>query len=712
MQTIGRPLMLLGLMLLGVVGLSVFSQWSTIFAANDIDVERTSRAMRMAITSEVARVESVAEDNANWDDAANALYGRYSDQGFGWRSWGAVSDNENVYDTLFTIDDSGNMAFRFEQGKVSRADYGQLYGAGLKSLIKEVSGRSGAVGGLLLVGGVTRFVAVAKVTPTSPALAKKLANLPPIYLVVSRRISSTMLATIGNGLQLDNVALNDNSSGASIPLSTRDGKVIGQLGWSPDNPGFKAFKKASPTVGLALVLRVGALVLLLIYCFRFYAQLHRNALVDSLSRLPNRVALEFELERHRKRSQHIALAFLDLDGFKAVNDTYGHHVGDQLIRECATLASGLASECQMVARLGGDEFAVLACGVNAEEKLQRFSEMLLRRLSQPFHLQNRTIMIGVSIGLATSEQGSVDVTELMRRADIAMYASKRAGKMRMTVFDIAIDQQQAAAHEIDRRMRHALDNDEFQLVYQPLIGARDNKVVALEALLRWNDQDGNAVEPSLFVPIAEQTGLIDRIGLFVMERACRDAISWGDLMLTINVSAAQLRNPDFPQHLAGLLAETGFPAHRLELEITETYVVLQPEIANRVLSEIQKLGVRIALDDFGTGYASIGFLRQFNFDTLKIDRSLVVDAIADDGARAMVHASVVMARALGMAVVGEGIENEAQAHFMRVAGCDYLQGWLYSVAVAPTDVMNLVGSIEGVGPAVDHLNPARRLRAS
>jgi EAL domain-containing protein (putative c-di-GMP-specific phosphodiesterase class I) len=260
-------------------------------------------------------------------------------------------------------------------------------------------------------------------------------------------------------------------------------------------------------------------------------------------------------------------------------------------------------------------------------------------------------------------------------------------------------------------MRKALDEGQFQLFYQPLVGARCNRIVALEALLRWNDPDGEAVGPDLFIPIAEETGLIDRIGLFVLERACQEAAAWPDLQLAVNVSAAQLRNPDFPLHLAEILQKTGFPARRLELEITETYVVLQPEIANRVLSQIQRLGVKIALDDFGTGYASIGFLRQFNFDTLKIDRSLVVDAISDDGARAMVHASIVVARALGMAVVAEGIENEAQAHFMRVAGCDTLQGWLYAPAVAAGEVYDLVNSFAD-GDWTEAQSPARKMAAS
>jgi EAL domain-containing protein (putative c-di-GMP-specific phosphodiesterase class I) len=304
-----------------------------------------------------------------------------------------------------------------------------------------------------------------------------------------------------------------------------------------------------------------------------------------------------------------------------------------------------------------------------------------------------------------------DVTELMRRADIAMYASKRSGKMRVTRFDVDIDQQQGKAREIDEQMRQALTNGHFEVHYQPLVDARTTTVVSLEALLRWNNPDGENLSADVFIPIAEETGLIDRIGLFVLNQACQNAVSWPNVRLSVNISSAQLRNPDFPSHLEKILVQTEFPAERLELEITETYVVLDPTVAIRVLAEIQRLGIKIALDDFGTGYASIGFLRQFQFDTLKIDRSLVVEAAKDEGARAMVQASIVVARALGMSVVAEGIESEAQALFMRAAGCDQLQGWHYSRAVKANDVLAVIRAIGETDRILEDLQKQKRVRS-
>jgi diguanylate cyclase (GGDEF)-like protein len=382
-----------------------------------------------------------------------------------------------------------------------------------------------------------------------------------------------------------------------------------------------------------------------------------------------------------REGRSTAVAFIDLDGFKGVNDSYGHAVGDELIRQCAAIAKSLVPPSGMVARLGGDEFAILSSGAKADDELCNSVDALLEQLRRTFRIGERSISIGASVGLSSSTLGADNVSELMRQADIAMYAAKRSGKMRRLWFTAEMDRTQAVARTIEARLYDALDAEEFEVHYQPIIDARTGEVACIEGLLRW-DQHGLAeIGPDRFIPVAEETGLIDRLGQFVLRRGCRDAADWGPVRLSVNVSSAQLRNPEFPAQLKQLLDSTGYPAERLELEVTETYVVVDPVMAGKVLSGIRELGVRLALDDFGTGYASIGFLRQFSFDTLKIDKTLIASAIHDQGARAMLHASIAVARALNMATVAEGIENEAQAHFMRTAGCDYLQGWLYSRAV-------------------------------
>ena len=410
-------------------------------------------------------------------------------------------------------------------------------------------------------------------------------------------------------------------------------------------------------------------------------------LTDSLSLLPNRRALHLDIHRHIVPGGESALALIDLDGFKLVNDHYGHFVGDRLIKDCAALLDEVCGEEARVYRLGGDEFAIFVTGPIAGNILEGICRKLLMRLTRPFHIEDRAIVVGASIGLTRCNGGPLaSSSELLRQTDVAMYASKRAGKMRCTWFSEEFDRNRDAIRQLDDALREAVVHDEFRVHYQPLVDAHSGVIVAVEALLRWERRDGVEIGPSIFVPIAEESGLINTIGLWVLRQACTEALAWGEIKLSVNVSAAQLRNPEFPIELGQLLEETGFPPGRLELEVTETHLVIDSDVAGRSLELIRDFGVRIVLDDFGTGYASIGFLRQFRFEKLKLDRSLVVDAAQDVGSRAMMLASVAVARSLDMDITAEGVETEAQADLVRSAGCDQIQGWLYYKAMTAQDI--------------------------
>jgi len=388
----------------------------------------------------------------------------------------------------------------------------------------------------------------------------------------------------------------------------------------------------------------------------------------------------------------VALALIDLDGFKSVNDHYGHFVGDKLIKEAARILQELCAREARAYRLGGDEFAILKFGPVSGTIVEGICRNLIDRLAAPIAIDDRRIQIGASVGLARAPGNApIGSSELLRRADVAMYASKRGGKMRCTWFSDDFDRNREAVQELDNELRLALAREEFSLAYQPLVDARSGKVVAVESLLRWERPDGRKVGPNVFVPVAEESGLINTIGLWVLDRSCRDALAWEDIKLSVNISAAQLRNPEFPIQLGQILEETGFPAERLELEITETCLVLDPVVAERSLNLIRGFGVNVALDDFGTGYASIGFLRQFRFEKIKLDRSLVTQAQEDDGSRAVMLSSISMARAMNMGVTAEGVETEAQADLVRAAGCDQIQGWLYYKAMPAEEVAGHLG---------------------
>ena len=355
---------------------------------------------------------------------------------------------------------------------------------------------------------------------------------------------------------------------------------------------------------------------------------------DSLSLLPNRRALHHDVHRKAPGGGEFALALIDLDGFKQVNDHYGHFVGDRLIKDCGVLLRDVCGEEGRVYRLGGDEFAILSIGAISGLILEGICRNLLIKLTKPFQIDDRSIVVGASIGLARSTgKDGLSSSELLRRTDVAMYASKRAGKARCTWFSEEFDRNRERTRKLDGELRHALAENEFRVHYQPLVDANTKAVVAVEALLRWERPDGIKIGPDVFIPVAEESGLINAIGLWVLHQACTDALCWAEIKLSVNVSAAQLRNPEFPIELGQLLEQTGFPASRLELEVTETHLVFDSDVANRSLEVIRNFGVRIVLDDFGTGYASIGFLRKFRFEKLKIDRSLVVDAAVDRGSR-------------------------------------------------------------------------------
>jgi diguanylate cyclase (GGDEF)-like protein len=429
-----------------------------------------------------------------------------------------------------------------------------------------------------------------------------------------------------------------------------------------------------------------AMVLLVRFGLTNIGKLEGLSLTDALAAMPNRRALHLDYARHGE-GEVKALAMIDLDGFKSINDQYGHFVGDRVIKECAILLEEICGKEARAYRLGGDEFAILAIGPIAGNILEGICYSLLSRLAQSIAVDERRLIIGASIGLSISNgRDGLSSSDLLRRTDVAMYASKEAGKNRCTWFTKDFDDTRDLAQQVEDDIREALRQDEFRLAYQPLVDAQSGEIVAVEALLRWTRADGTTVDPATFIPIAEKCGLISPIGLWVLRTACRDALDWDDIKLSINVSPAQLRNPDFPVELGQILEETGFPASRLELEVTETYLVTDPLVARRNLDVIRKFGVGIALDDFGTGYASIGFLRNFRFEKLKIDRSMVVDAVQNHGSMAMMASSIAVARAMDMQVTAEGVETEAQADLARTAGCDHIQGWYYYKALEAGEI--------------------------
>lgn len=404
------------------------------------------------------------------------------------------------------------------------------------------------------------------------------------------------------------------------------------------------------------------------------------AAFDPLTRLPNRSMfterLDEALERSRGLAQ-VAVHMVDLDLFKEVNDTHGHAAGDAVLREIATRLQLELRRGDLVARLGGDEFAVIQPIVQGEEQAAILAERLVETLARPIDLDGRPTRLGGSVGFALSDPASDDAESMLRRADVALYRAKADGRNRFAAFRPEMDAALIERTSLGLDLRRAIEQDELRLVFQPLVDLADGRLLGAESLLRWRHPQRGEVSPAQFIPIAEEIGLIPRIGSFVLREACRIATGWPGLRVAVNVSPLQLRSDEFLETLDLALAESGLAPDLLELEITEGVLMENAEATIGLLHRIRAVGVRLAIDDFGTGYSSLGQLHRFRFDKIKLDRLFIARLDVDEQAVAMVRAVVGLTRALGVRLNAEGIETELQAAILRAEGVAEGQGWLF-----------------------------------
>jgi diguanylate cyclase (GGDEF)-like protein len=436
---------------------------------------------------------------------------------------------------------------------------------------------------------------------------------------------------------------------------------------------------------------------------------HHDGLTDLANRALFRIRLEEAFAR-RRRGEAFALHCLDLDHFKAVNDSLGHTAGDELLRQVAARLRAQVRETDTVARLGGDEFAIIQCGVQAAGESVRLADRLIASIQAPFDLDGHVARIGTSVGIAMPSDGADNSEDLYRRADIALYRAKSEGRGAARVFESDMDVRVKARQALKLDLRAALDGEQFQVHYQPIIRARGRKIVSFEALLRWRHPRRGLVPPLHFIPLAEKEGLIHPIGRWVLEQACKEAVGWpSDIKVAVNLSPKQLGHPLLVTQTAGALSSSGLDPARLELEITETAILDDGEAMTEVLHRIRALGVRISLDDFGTGYSSLRRLQSFPFNTLKIDQSFVRWLGKDSISDAIVTAVINLAGALGIATVAEGVETMAQYGVLENGGCDQMQGLLIGPPLPSADIPSFLQAHEAerrrtLGPRVNALS--------
>jgi diguanylate cyclase (GGDEF)-like protein len=419
-------------------------------------------------------------------------------------------------------------------------------------------------------------------------------------------------------------------------------------------------------------------------------QLNELAFYDVLTGLVNRrlfmQQLECELKLLQRSGNKAALMYLDLDDFKNVNDSLGHYAGDLLLVEVANRIKSIMRESDIICRLGGDEYAILMMNIQSADDSKIIADQIIQKVSEDILIEGRILTVGLSIGITTIPDDSSDLREMLNNADMALYESKRKGKNRATFFNYQLQQHSIERLHIERELKDALKNNELELYYQPIIRLDKRHIVMLEALLRWNHPEKGLLTPDKFIEVAEQSGLIIPMGDWVLEQACKTIAASVEqlepcLPIAINVSAKQLLNPNFSHDVQQMLEKYSVDPAMIEMEITESTIMENMEDALKQLNQLKDLGCRFSIDDFGTGYSSLAQLKQLPVDTLKIDRSFVKDIEHDHHNRQIIEAVIAMAHSLGLSVVAEGVEDQYQLDFIDKAGCDLVQGYLFSKPV-------------------------------
>jgi diguanylate cyclase len=438
-------------------------------------------------------------------------------------------------------------------------------------------------------------------------------------------------------------------------------------------------------------------------------QIRFHAYHDNLTGLPNRFMFREQLEQAVSHARHyqetLGVLFADVDGFKRVNDTLGHHAGDELLRQISERIRSIVRQqdylgrpddldptLNVVSRIGGDEFVVLVSQMSHAVEASKIAQRIIDAIARPFQIADQEIYVGISIGVALYPIDAESAEELLQRADMAMFHTKAAGKNNFQFYSSQMNAVAINSLSLEARLRRAMERDELFMAYQPKIDLRSGRTVGVEALLRWNHPEEGMIPPATFIPIAEEVGLINTLGEWILRSVCRQVRAWedtaaADLVVAVNISSRQIANPRFGLIVQQILREYGVPGARLEFEMTETSIMLMESYIDAAFRTIRDLDITISLDDFGTGYSSLSHLRRFPIDYLKIDRSFVDEALTSPDDRAIVSAIIGMAQNLGLQVIAEGVETAEQARFMREKGCDLAQGYYFGRPMPAADLL-------------------------
>jgi diguanylate cyclase len=527
-------------------------------------------------------------------------------------------------------------------------------------------------------------------------------------LVALRRLSESDLRLMAQFSATQGFAVLDGPIPADRNgVGLRDLATGGQLSftWERSAPGDRIRATVLSAVAVPLLVTFLLFALVVVNTRRIANELAASqaraeslAGRDPLSGLPNRLLfsdrLDHELASLKGEEEGLSLMFLDLDRFKEVNDAHGHQAGDELIKQVARRLLTVLRGADTLSRFGGDEFAIIQTGVKCDDDAEALARRILHALTEPFDIGGSAVNVGVSIGIALAPRNALDRETLMRLADTALYEAKSEGRNRFSFFLQQMDEAIRMRKVVADDLREAIANDELTVHYQPIYSAAGDRIVSLEALVRWPHPTQGSIPPAKFIPLAEQSGLVIPLGQWVLRRVCRDGQRWPGVRIAVNVSPVQFRQRDFVTDVLEIVQQGNFDPSRLELELTEGVVVDDADAAEVAMMQLRAHGFHLALDDFGSGYSSLIYLRRFAFDKIKIDRSFLESMEATGESAILVHSIVHLGRALGLTVTAEGVETKEQHRFLQALGCHELQGYLFSRPVPSDEIDVLLGVVD------------------
>lgn len=681
--------------------------------ADAIDDGRARHATAGALQSLRKQLGATVRDNAYWDDAFEQVN---SDARVDWtvENWGTTSADYPLYDTAIVVDSHNLPIIAYRNGMPMDVPPGQFFNS-FEPLLKAArrAGPSDPVPVHFAHSSAgTALIGAAAIQPFERDPSSKPEDF--YVLVFAKHITPQVVAEVSESFNIAGLSLDAYPIPGRLEAMLTDvvGNRVAVFTWPPEAPGTKSYamvkgdlQAAGAVLALFLcgICAAGAVTVRNLKASE--SRSRYKALHDALTGLLNRAGLLESIARESAEANSndvdIKLHFIDLDGFKAVNDAWGHGVGDDLIVAVAHRLTDALPENAVIARLGGDEFGVVT--IENPLLLPAFDvgHQIQVALATVFEIGGRTIEIGASVGVAISPSGKVETGELIRRADIALYRAKDIGRGVIVEFENSFDDDTNRRAALEAQLRTTLANGGIDVSFQPLIDARSGAICGVEALARWTTDGGDRIGPDVFIPLAERSGLIDLLGMQVLKKSLEAAASWPDIGLAVNVSPLQLKNPRFVKQVTDALESAHFDPSRLSIELTEGVLISNPGQARRAIDGLKAAGIKIALDDFGSGFASIGTLRQFGFDRMKVDRSLIVALDHDQNAGAVLHATIALANSLDIPVTAEGIETEAQAQVLRVSGCDALQGYLFSRPISAEQVTDAYFAGSGYGRRED-----------